>query len=66
MNNKPNCSICKYYNTWNLFAADTESWCDVKNCYIARPNEYSCGKFEYKTFRRLLNRLLSVRGMRGK
>lgn len=69
MNNKRRCNICKHYSKERLFfniLSDNLYWCDVKDCFIARPNEHVCGRFQHKWFRKILNRLLSVRGMMGR
>lgn len=67
------CKSCRHYSDWNILYNESESWCDRKNCFIARPNEYSCYGFEDRFFMRLwkkvLNikkRFLSVRNMFGR
>lgn len=48
-----NCKSCKHYSDWDFMSHEQESWCNRKNCFIARPNEYSCSGFEDRFFTRL-------------
>lgn len=66
MNNKRNCSNCKNYKDFDLFDDDIFSWCKIKNAHIKMPTEHKCEHFQHKWFRKILIRLLSVRGMMGR
>lgn len=68
MNNKRNCSNCRNYNKQKIFklSSDFLHWCNIKHCYISRPNEYFCPYHEFTWIRKVLIRLLSVRGMMGR
>jgi hypothetical protein len=64
MTDRIRCTICKHYENQNMFGDD--SWCQSKNCYIARPNNHACNSFDYSFWRKLVIRINKVRRMMSK